>query len=355
VKWWQKCLELEPRRADVYSGLATVAYMKGEYDKALELSRKAQEISPNMPGIYSPAAKILLETSRPQEAVAALEKEIRLSPGDFDSYLLLGQAYAEQREYAKAAENYQKALELAPGDSRPYYGLGSVYARQGQADKSREYMEKFGALRAREEHDGMSRRRASDDRLWTSEQVAHIYTDAGVVYAAYHRPKDAEQHWLRAAALHRKQRKCREALVDLYRRSGRLPEALAVGEQLRQIVPTNAHYQLNAGALLMQLRRFDEAETALRKAVELAPDRPPGYRALAQLLLNRNQKLPEAQALARKLVALEPTAANWSVLAEACRRNGDLPGARAALERALELEPGNERLKAGYKALQEGK
>ncbi len=66
----------------------------------------------------------------------------------------------------------------------------------------------------------------------------------------------------------------------------------------------------------------------------------------------RNQRLPEAEALARKLVELEPAATNYGLLGEVCAQAGDLPGARAALERAMQLDPGNEEFRAAYKQLQ---
>jgi Flp pilus assembly protein TadD len=52
----------------------------------------------------------------------------------------------------------------------------------------------------------------------------------------------------------------------------------------------------------------------------------------------RNQKLPEAKTLAQRLVELEPTAPNYSILAEACHRNSDQAGAREALRRAMDLD-----------------
>jgi len=97
------------------------------------------------------------------------------------------------------------------------------------------------------------------------------------------------------------------------------------------------------GDLLFRLQRFEVAEEAVRRAIELAPSRPAGYRTLVRLLLARYQKLPEAQALARKLVELAPTAMNYSILGDACCANGDVAGAREALRQALDLEPGGPR------------
>jgi len=352
TQWWQKCLAQDPQRADAYDGLASIAYTQGEHDKALELWHKAQEYSPDVPGVYMAPAKALLQMGKAQEVVVTLEKERRLSPNSFECRLLLGQAYSQLKEYAKAEENYRKAVEIRPSDSRPHYGLGSVYARLGQSDRARECMERFTESRDREEKAAAVFWRSADDRL--SLILAQTHVDAGRFYAVRQRLKAAEEHWQRAAAIDPKNRQCRRALADLYRLSGRLPEALALFEQLRQVDPDNPAYHLGTGALLASLRRFDAAEEALRKGLELAPHQPSGYHALAQFLLSRNQKLPEAQALAEKLVVLAPAAPNYRLLGEACRRNGDLPGARAALRRALDLEAEKGRTRGASKASEQG-
>jgi len=349
AKWWQKCIEQNPRRADAYHGLARIAYTKGEHAKALELWHQAQQINPSLPGTYGAAAQALLETGRPQEAIESLEKEIRLSPADDANYYLLGQAYLQLKQYETAAENYQKAIEIAPTDSRAYYGLASTYARRGQADKARQCMEEFKTIKAHEEESALKRLRGADDRTWAGRILAQTHADAGNLCAMHRRPKEAEDHWRRAAALDPGNRACRQALIDLYRTSGRPREAVAIGEHLRQIDPGNPTYHLNAGTVYAELQQFDAAEEAIRKAIELKPNLAVGHRSLVRILLIRNRKLPEAKALAQKLVELEPSAPNYSLLAEACHRNGDVAGAREALRRALELEPGNTKTNKGAK------
>jgi len=90
-----------------------------------------------------------------------------------------------------------------------------------------------------------------------------------------------------------------------------------------------------------RLGRFDAAQKAFRKAVEIAPKRPEGYVALTQLYLRANQNLAEAQALAATASRLAPTAANYAVLSMACEKAGDLEGASTAIARAVQLEPQN--------------
>ena len=338
TKWWQRAIDRNPRQANAYHGLALVANETGDRKKALELWRKAQEINPDLPGVYGAPAEALLEMGRPQEAAAALEKEIRLSSGTPRLYYLLGQAYHQQQEYGKAVERYQKAIEMEPRDPKPYYGLASALAELGAPDRARECMEKFRQRKDQEEQAMLEVRRTADDPFVATQVLAEAHTDAAGFYAACQRLKEAEAHWQRAASVDARHTRCRRALAEWHRLGGRPAEALKFAEELRKIDPAQASYHLYAGDLLIQLERYDAAEEALRRVLDLAPNRPGAYRPLIQLLLPRNKNLPEARALAQKLVELEPTATNWRLLAEACCRGGDLDGARQAVRRALDFE-----------------
>jgi cytochrome c-type biogenesis protein CcmH/NrfG len=56
-------------------------------------------------------------------------------------------------------------------------------------------------------------------------------------------------------------------------------------------------------------------------------------------------------ALARKAVALKPTALNYYVLSNACDKSGDYQGALQAIEQAIQLEPGNAQYKQAYQRI----
>jgi len=350
--WWQRCLEIDPSRADAYHAMAMVAWRKSENQRAADLWRKARETNPNLQAMYYPYAEALLEMGKPEEAIAAAEKGLSIRPDDREAHLLLGKAYLQLKEYGKAADNYEKARQLRPADSWSYYGLAAVYARQGQADKARQYTEQFKKLRDAEDKARIDWRRTAERQSQVVQALAQVRTDTGRLYAAHGKLDTAEEHWRRAAALDPRNKVCRQELVALYMRTGRERQALTFAEQLRAIDPKNAVYHLNAGALLAALERLDAAEEATRKGLELAPGLAVGYRSLVRILLLRNQRLPEAKALARKLVELEPAAPNYGLLGEVCAQAGNLPGARAALERAMQLDPGNEEFRAAYRGLQ---
>lgn len=357
VGWWQKCLEVDPARADAYHAIALVACRKGDYEEAIRLWGKAREADPGMRGMRVYHAMALLDMGKSREAVAKAEEELALDPENLEAHLLVGKACLGLQEYQKAAEHYEKAGRIQPDDSRPFYGLMAVYARLGPKDKAAAYTAQFRKVRAAEEkdlHEARNERKSvGDHRAWAARTLSKTHTDAGRLYAAHRNLDEAETHWRRAAALCADNKVCRHALIDLYLQSGRERQALTFCEQLRQLEPDNVTYHLNTGALLTQLQLHDAAEEAVRKGLALEPNNKTAHVSLVRLLLFRKRLLPEAQALARRLVELEPTVEHLGLLAEACRLSGDLAGARAAIEQAMKLDPGNERTKAAYRQLQE--
>ncbi len=119
-------------------------------------------------------------------------------------------------------------------------------------------------------------------------------------------------------------------------RAGRLTEA---ERALRSLTSAGATAQADylLGFTLLQLYRFDEAEAALRRAVERDP-RAPWLHALAKALQEQGKNLAAIEALDRA-IALEPDPEYRFARAMCSLNVGDLAGAEADLERCLEERP----------------
>ncbi len=144
-------------------------------------------------------------------------------------------------------------------------------------------------------------------------------------------------------------------LAALYGQTGRTEAALDLCKQAEAIAPRDLMVHLNVGMLGATLRRFDVAEAALRRARALAPDNALATRLLCQVLLESNGNATEAAALARKVVDREPSAENYYVLGAAEARRGDGSAAVAAMRRAVELAPAEQRYRKGLEQLQSGR
>lgn len=230
---WERCLELDPTRTDLYYGMGWYAVEKGEYEKASALMRKAVERTPRVQGFRHLLAIADSFLGRQTNAVAWLEEELRLFPAAIESRSLLGEQYMQLKQYELAKKNFEAVLRAQPGHKKACYGLMTSCARLGLADEAKRYRERFAKMKA-EELQTLIRESTSYDDLKTARQkAAAAHTDAGRIYANKGRHDQAEQHWLRAAALDPQDPNCRACLVQLYQAMNRPNDAGRVAHELR--------------------------------------------------------------------------------------------------------------------------
>jgi tetratricopeptide (TPR) repeat protein len=137
----------------------------------------------------------------------------------------------------------------------------------------------------------------------------------------------------------------------LYQKARRNEEALRICEDMIRAEPQSGSHYLGLGNLNLRMGRAPAAEQAFRRAVELAPDRPESYFALAQFYVQARTNVAPAVALAERAVALAPLAPHYYVLSRAQALRGDLPAAQAAIARACEQDPKNEQYREWRNAL----
>lgn len=306
---WQAVLKCDPQRSEIYEELGWFAIEKGHYQEALTCWEKVLEIKPQARGVYSGMARALMGLNRHEEAVVHLQLEIERSPRSSFDCFLLGQEYLQLEQYAAAKEAYEKAIALDPNMTNAYYGLFNVCLNRGERDEAKVHMATFRRLKDQDLQSLKQQDEAYDDLAEMRREVAETLMRAGLAYQSIEQVDRAEK-LLRHAA---------------------------------ELAPGNADYHLHWGATAMQLGHMDQAQIAFGRVIMLAPKNARGYSGLAHLYLQTHRRFPEAQALAEKAVALEPTGFNYFVLSWASDRNGDRLNARVAIRRALELDPGNPR------------
>jgi tetratricopeptide (TPR) repeat protein len=341
VKFFNKALELNPNRTDVYSALSWVAFTKEAYEEAITNWRKALEIDANLPGLRSSIASALMRQGRLMEAIEQLEINVKIFPRSVYSHFLLGQAYLQQKDYKKAKIHYEAAVEIDQNYVHAYYGLFTACTRLKQQAEASKYMAVFRKLKAEDRKDLKDRKVAFDDAISTQKSAAQVYMHAGKIYRDRDKLQKGIELMEKAAALEPKNTLYLTELASSYGLSKRMAEALQVNKTISEIEPQNHVCFLNIGLISARLKRFDDAEEAFSKVIKLAPEESSGYRLLAQLYLETQRNLPKARELAEKVVVFEATAFNYYLLGWACDINGDTANALSAVKRAVELDPTN--------------
>ncbi|MBN2592806.1 MAG: tetratricopeptide repeat protein [Sedimentisphaerales bacterium] len=348
LEYFNKVLEKDPERPDVYKSIGWFYMNKEQYEQAIDYWQKALEIDPNTPGVHHNIALALMGQNKQSQAVGELEKDIQISPGSASSHFLLGQLYLRQKEYEKAGDNYEKAIENEPNYTNAYYGLFTLSTRLKQQDKAKTYMAIFKKLKAEDMKVLKDRNKAVVDLMDMQKGAAETYLLAGQMYQAGGNFQKAEEFLKRATTLDPNNVLCLEKLASFYLTSNRITDAISLYGRIGEINPKDPLCHLNIGILSMRLKQLGNAEKAFRKVIEVAPESSSGYRELAQLYLRAGTGYPEARALAEKAVALEPTALNYFVLSWARDMNGETENALKAIEKAIQLEPANMKYRNVY-------
>jgi len=352
VKCWEACLKLDPTFGPAYECIGRDALNRAEYERAVSLLTKALEFAPRLPEVRLHLAQALMHLDRAEEAARVLEEQVALWPSLVDGYSQLGQAQFQRRAYAEAKSAYEAAIRLDPSCVPALYGLATACERLGETEKAQQYRVESENAEKAVRADKKRRVHSYDEEVSLRRRLADDYTRAGRVYFGQGNLAEAEACWRRAAAVDPKHTESRQVLVVLLGQQDKPQDALALLAELCQIEPNNPLHHLNLGVAHTMLQQFDAAEAAFQAAVRAAPNASVGYAALARFYLKTGRKLPEALAPARKTVELEPTARSYFLLSQACAANGEYPGALTAIQRAVELDPGNPLYAEAYKQLQ---
>lgn len=341
VECWRKSLELDPNNAVAFNGMAWIAMIKAEYEKAVGLWRRAIQIDPNLPGVHGGLGGALVLLGRPKEAIESLKRDIQLSAKPTSSLVMMGNQHMLLKEYEKAKAAFKAAVNHQPRSWNAYYGLANAYARTGEMETSKEYMNTFRELKVKEMDAHKKRDGAFDDLKSVCRKVAETHTAIDNLYLMNKRPAKGERLLQRAAQLDPENTASRMTLASFYRQTGRNDRAMRLYEELTRIEPSRVDHYKNKGICAAMLGQLGKAEKAFQEIIRLYPTRAVGYKELARFYMKTRAKPAEALQLIRKAVEINSTAENFSLLAWACEINNDQQGAIKAIRRALELAPNN--------------
>src|SRR5205085_7733045 len=118
-------------------------------------------------------------------------------------------------------------------------------------------------------------------------------------------------------------------------------ESLRFRQAALALRPHSPGVWLHFSTALEQLHRLEEAEAAVRRAIELKPDYAEAYSNLGMVLWKHTDRLQEAEAALRRAIELKPDLAQAYVNLGGflTDRLGRPAEAVAAFRRAIELKP----------------
>ncbi len=225
------------------------------------------------------------------------------NPGNADIQFYLGRLALQRDDQEKAVAHLEKAVELSPGDSRFHLRLGDAYGLTAQ--KAGFFSQLSWAKKCQAEYEKA------------------IELD----------PKNIDARWSLMEY-------CRQAPSIV---GGGNDKALVQAQEIKKLDDTRG--RLAVALVLASDKKYDLAFAEFEEVLKTKPD---DYQALFQtgrLAAISGERLDHGLAVLRQCLALTPpegqpghAAAHWRI-GNILEKQGDKPGARAAYEAALKVDP----------------
>ena len=292
--------------------LEIVAASAREIDRALALK-------PGWERAVLVKAEILAKSS-PDNAIRYLNAFLVEAPGSRAASGALAQLYVEQKRYGDARGVFQRLLDAEPSDRELQYAVAAISVQMKDYPTAERLFQEL-------KNAGFGEPGAVAFYLAEIAEETHRYDDA---IAHYREVTDGDRAWLaklRIAAVMGKQGKVEAArqFLAALDPDGRDQETQAkqAEAQLLQDAhdyqgaykvlntalvadPDSAELLYDVAMVAEKLDRIDEAESRLKRVIELKPENAQALNALGYTLVDRTQRAAEGLKLIEKAHALAP-------------------------------------------------
>lgn len=291
--------QLSPGTAEVYGRLGLIYFQEGKFDEAVPVLRQALKLKPSLPNTDVLLAMSLAELGRYEEALPGLEKGFRRSadqPLKRMSGLQLIRAYTGLQRDSKAVETALELNRLFPNDPEILYHTSRIYANYAyltlhklsqvapnsvwrqqaaaEADESQGNLD----LAISEYRQVLATDRGRRGIHYRIGRVLLTRSASGQANTQTQALKEFEQE----LDLDPTNANAAYEIGEIYRKAGELDKAQEFFEKVLQYYPDFEEAQLGLGAVLIALRKPEQAVPHLQKAIALNPHDDVSYYRLSQ-------------------------------------------------------------------------
>jgi tetratricopeptide (TPR) repeat protein len=218
------------------------------------------------------------------EAVARFQEEVKAQPSSAEAHFNLGQALLRVGRYDEAAAQCCEAARLKPDNSTIHLVLGDVWRSAGR----------FPEAHA-----------AYAEALRLQPSLAQAHANLGLLLRQQGKLYEAIAPLRRAVEIDPQNAPFWRYLAEVHEDWESYAEAAECWRQVLALAPHHGAH-LGLATALHEQGRFDEAESHIRIALQMAPRSASVYFGLADLQEQRGN-LAEAEAAFREALALDPT------------------------------------------------
>ena len=313
---------------------------------------------------YLPAALTLarMGPNERNEGIASFEKYLEKDPKSHDARLALAQLYLSADRLDDAQKQFEIMRKNDSKDLTPLMALALINIQKKQPDKAQDYLKQYAA--AAESTPGADPGQAY---IYLAQLALEKKDDAAASQWLDKIPRESQQYLpaqvtrAQILASHGKVDEARQLLGSLQTsdprdlallartdaailfQAQRYPEAEAALSKASAAFPDDPDIAYDYAMAAEKNGHYDTMEAQLRKLMKEQPDNAQAYNALGYSLVDRNQRLDEAEKLIEKAVSLAPNDAFiMDSLGWAKYRMGNQAEAANILKKAYDLQPNAE-------------
>jgi tetratricopeptide (TPR) repeat protein len=340
---WERAIVVAPDYGYAYQGLGSIAIRNSDYPLAAQHLTKAVEMMPGNSLASHELSDALLKNGELDKAIEVLENQLKVGPQLSDTWQLLGQARIADRQYVSAGQAFEKSLALAPQNQLAKQGIGSVLVRLGKSEEAQKWLKEQELARATQNLSNQQALEAERYQFATRlELAARVWLKHGRLSEAL----EVVQYCMRCSANHEGSRLLASTI---WQQLNKPTQALEVLRELTAVAPENPSYWMKQGSLGLQLQDWKTADESFQKIIELVPDSPDGYAALAQTLIISGLDRGRAIEMAHRVTQLRGTASDFATYSQSLAISGRIAESIQAMQTAISKDPQS----PNYKALLE--
>ncbi len=343
IRSLQTHLKIYPQDFKSYDALGAAYIQKGRetadasyYELAKEaLDKSLDQVSngPDAASAKTHMAVVAMSEHQFEEALSWAQEALALGSGDPSPWAIVGDALTDMGEYERAEGAYERLRDpLHPEDE----SNGLAYERnsriayllflKGDARGAIKLMRSAIAV-------SMNLHLPAENIAWSQYQLGEICFKSGDLAGAeraYSAGLEIDPNSYRNLA----------GLAEVRTAQERYPEAIALYQRAIAVVPYPA-FAASLYDLDLQAGRPDDAQKQLKLLEFISTLNPLNerlfYRELALFYADHNLKLKESVELAKKELEVRHDIYTWDILAWVLFKNGALPEAANAVDKALAL------------------
>ncbi len=130
---YQKALGMDAALVPAYNGIGIAYTMLERYPEAVVAQQKALKLQPDFAKAYAGLGLAYFRQNEVELALEHYRRAVSLAPGLLDAHLKIGIILLNQERYEEAVDAYRATLTLAPDNAEIYHNLGLCYAHQAKA------------------------------------------------------------------------------------------------------------------------------------------------------------------------------------------------------------------------------